>query len=61
MSGPDLSTSHLGSLARSSHSLCLESDQCGPLASHPYCVTHCTAKHITYQSTANNCFGSLQC
>ena len=45
---------------RSSHTLCGDTDQCGPLASHPYCATHCTAKHITYQSN-NTCFPTLQC
>ena len=50
-----------GVLARSSHSLCgAEADLCGPLASHPFCATHCTSKHITYQSN-NSCFGALQC
>ena len=44
----------------SSHSLCGDKDDCGPLASHPFCATHCTSKHITYQSN-NSCFGSLQC
>ena len=44
----------------SSHSLCGDKDTCGPLASHPFCATHCTSKHITYQSN-NSCFGALQC
>ena len=48
-----------GNLA-SSHSLCGDKDTCGPLASHPFCATHCTSKHITYQSN-NSCFGALQC
>ena len=47
-------------MVRSSHSLCGDKDLCGPLASHPYCATHCTTKHITYQSN-NTCFGALQC
>ena len=46
--------------SRSSHSLCGDTDTCGPLASHPFCATHCTSKHITYQSN-NSCFGALQC
>ena len=45
---------------RSSHSLCGDKDVCGPLANHPYCATHCTTKHITYQSH-HSCFGALQC
>ena len=53
-------TSGHNTITRSSHSLCGDTDICGPLASHPYCATHCTNKHITYQSN-NSCFGSLQC
>lgn len=52
--------SSTATMTRSSHSLCGDTDVCGPLASHPYCATHCTNKHITYQSNSN-CFGNLQC
>ena len=64
MSGPRVAgvggVSKSSQLVMSSHTLCGDTDLCGPLASHPYCATHCTARHITYQSN-NSCFGSLQC
>ena len=51
---------HNLSHAQSSHTLCGENDDCGPLALHPYCARHCSAKHITYESS-HNCFTARDC
>ena len=57
MSGNNLSQA---SYAQSSHTLCGHSDECGPLSLHPYCVRHCSNKHITYESKTN-CFTAGDC
>ena len=43
-----------------SHSECLAREECGPLAFHPYCPTHCTNRHITYESNTH-CFSAPKC
>ena len=57
MSGHNLSR---GSHTQSNHTLCGHTDDCGPLARHPYCHMHCTNKHITYESKTN-CFSVGDC
>ena len=45
---------------QSSHILCGDNDECGPLALHPYCAKHCSSQHITYESS-HNCFTARDC
>ena len=57
MSGRNLEQS---SHTQSSHTLCGHNDECGPLALHPFCVRHCSNKHIIYERKTN-CFTAGEC